>query len=123
MDLLKGNETILVVDDSEGVRNLLSLFLKELGYKVIEAENGQIAVDIYKQNRDLISAVLMDVVMPIKNGIDASNEIKEDYPDAIIIMITGYLSEYIDKISVADFMQKPFSPIELVTRIRKSIDG
>ena len=123
MKFIKGSETILVADDSEGLRNLLSLFLKELGYKVIEAENGQIAVDKYRQHSDLISAVIMDVDMPVKNGIAAFHEIKEDHPNAIIMMITGYISEYIDKIKECDFMEKPFSPIELVTRMRTSIDS
>ncbi len=123
MKLLKRNDTILVVDDDDSVRDYLSFFLTRHGYNVIEAENGQVAVDKYKQHNDIISVVLMDLDMPIKNGIDASYEIMEYRPDAKIILVSGYLQNYMTKIIVFDFIQKPYSPLELLKRIRQRIDA
>ena len=69
-------ETILIAEDEPQVRESMRLILQENGYKIIEAENGEDAVRKFKGNRDAVSLILLDVIMPVKNGREAYEEIK-----------------------------------------------
>ena len=116
---------VLICDDSVMVQKKMSLLLKENGYiNLYEAKDGQAAVDTYKQVEPHI--VFMDIVMPIKTGIDALSEIIEFDPSAKVVMASSIgtqsnLKEAIEK-GAYDFLQKPIddtSVLKLLDRIRK----
>ena len=116
---------VLICDDSVMVQKKMSLLLKENGYiNLYEAKDGQAAVDTYKQVEPHI--VFMDIVMPIKTGIDALAEIIEFDPSAKVVMASSIgtqsnLKEAIEK-GAYDFLQKPIddtSVLKLLDRIRK----
>ncbi|MBR1416914.1 MAG: response regulator transcription factor [Bacilli bacterium] len=110
---------ILVVDDEELIRNVIKEYLTIEGYKVDEAEDGNIAINKAKTNNyDLI---IMDIMMPNKDGFSAIKEIKED-KNVPCIMLSARGEEY-DKLlgfdlGIDDYVTKPFSPKELVARIK-----
>ena len=85
-----GAETVLVVEDDEGVRKLTTEILRAHGYKTMEAADGEDAVKVFMENTDRVDLVLMDVVMPKKNGKEAYEEIKKTHPNVRVIFTSGY---------------------------------
>ena len=81
-------KTVLIVDDNEEIKKSFSFIVKSLGFKILVADNGCEAIDVYKQKMPDI--VFMDVRMPLKNGCDAFREIKEFDRNAKIIFITAF---------------------------------
>lgn len=78
---------ILIIDDEPSIRNLIITLLTREGYQVLEAQNGEEAIEVYhKDNPDLI---ITDIVMPGKEGLETIRSIKEDDPDLPIIAISG----------------------------------
>lgn len=118
-----GDETIMVVDDELQLRQMLTTLLSEFGYRVIPAEDGQQAVEIYHEQKDAIKMILMDVIMPKKDGIRASQEILSINPDAVVILMSAYTSDCLGKTNLKHFIQKPMAPLELVRTIRCTLDG
>ena len=120
----KGNETILIVDDEHMVRNMLIFYLKDFGYQIMTAEDGEEAIKIFKQHVDTIKAVIMDVVMPHKDGITAYGEMKKINPDANIFLISGNPNSLaqLEKSPTIPFIAKPFNPYDIADKIRASID-
>ena len=121
-----GTETILVVEDEEIVRTLVCRMLERAGYKVISAEDGADAVEKFVDNRETVSLVLSDVVMPKKTGREIYEEIKELKPDVRIIFISGYTADIIHNKGIQetdiDFVTKPFSKNALLRKIREVLD-
>ena len=79
--------TILVVDDEKDIRDYMQDLLENAGYEVLTAENGNAAIQVFKQNpTDL---VITDLLMPEKDGAETVIELRSDYPDVKIIVITG----------------------------------
>ena len=112
--------TVLIADDSEFMRNLLREILEEDHEIVGEAENGVEAVDLYGEaNPDL---VMMAIVMPIRDGIEATSKIKESDPSANVIMCTSVGQEEKMKAAVkagADgYITKPFQKPSVIQAIR-----
>jgi PAS domain S-box-containing protein len=121
-----GTETILVAEDDEIIRNLTSSILREFGYTVIVAEDGNDAVREYRENRDRISLLLFDVIMPRKNGKDAYEEIRTIRPDIKALFISGYSADMISSEGILEkglsFISKPVSPSELLRKVREVLD-
>lgn len=113
------NPAILVVDDEEKIRNLLRLFLEREDYLVLEAENGEIALDILaKQPVDL---VVLDLMMPVMDGWTTCKKLRA-MSDIPILLLTA-MGEENDKVlgfelGADDYVVKPFSPREIVMRIK-----
>ena len=111
---------ILVVDDESRMRKLIRDFLVRQEYTVIEASNGEEAVDTFFANQD-ISLIIMDVMMPKMDGYEAVKEIR-NYSDVPIIMLTAKDSERDElnsfNLGVDEFISKPFSPRILVARVQ-----
>lgn len=122
-----GTETVLVAEDEEEVRLLLRMVLEAKGYRVLEAENGAAAVDVYTARKDEIGLLLFDVVMPKKNGRQAYEEITQAAPDLKVIFMSGYtdnilhLNGSIEK--KAPLIQKPLDLDELLRTVRAVLDG
>lgn len=117
-----GSETLLIVDDDKLILNLLSDYFCEHGYTVIKAGDGEEAVRVYKQNCDQISLVLMDMVMPRKDGLAASAEIMEYNPRALVCFMSGFSPDAIGSFNDSNLIKKPFLPSEVIKLVRASLD-
>ena len=121
----KGSETILLVDDEEGVRKLLSAVLNNGGYTVIEAANGSAALSVYEKNSHKIDLVLTDVVMPQMNGFELGRELVGKNPDLQVLYMSGYRDNPINSPPGEPpkaFLNKPFTPDVLLAKVREVLD-
>ncbi len=126
-ELIKeGTETILLVDDEQVVLDVGKELLRELGYTVLEAGGGREAVEIYKENKDKIGLVLLDMVMPGMGGREAYDKMKEINPDVKVLLSSGYskdgLATEILERGCNGFIQKPFNMKEISEKIREILD-
>ena len=126
VQMQKGSETILLVDDEQEIINIGKNFLEKLGYKPIIARNGIEAVEIFKIYQDEISLIVLDLIMPEMNGKQAFAEIKKIREDSKILISTGYavddkIEELLDK-GCQGFIRKPFSLNEFSYALRKILD-
>lgn len=110
---------ILVVDDESRMRKLIRDFLTKSGYEVLEAENGEEAVDIFLEEKD-IALIILDVMMPKMDGWETCREIRKN-SKVPIIMLTAKSSEEDElrgfDLGVDEYISKPFSPKILVARV------
>lgn len=110
---------ILVVDDESRMRKLIRDFLTKSGYEVLEAENGEEAVDIFMAEKD-IALIILDVMMPKMDGWETCREIRKN-SKVPIIMLTAKSSEEDElrgfDLGVDEYISKPFSPKILVARV------
>ena len=110
---------ILVVDDESRMRKLIRDFLTKSGYEVLEAENGEEAVDIFLEEKD-IALIILDVMMPKMDGWETCREIRKN-SKVPIIMLTAKSSEEDElkgfELGVDEYISKPFSPKILVARV------
>ena len=114
--------TILVADDEKEIRELLRLYLENAGYKVIEAEDGQQALDLLRSNE--IDLCLLDIMMPKKDGYYVLQEIrKESNIPVMILSAKDTDSEKILGLNLGadDYIAKPFNPLEAVARVNSNI--
>ena len=109
-----GNETILLAEDDESVRNLTEQTLKSYGYRVLVARDGEEAVDIFRRHGKEIAMVVLDVVMPKKGGKQAYDEMVGTTPGLKVLFMSGYSADAIHDAFVlrpgVPFLQKPFGP-------------
>ncbi|MBI3379039.1 MAG: PAS domain S-box protein [Nitrospirae bacterium] len=124
--LSRGTETILLAEDEASVRRLIRDVLKESGYKVIEAVDGEEAVSKFMENKDAIDLLLLDVVMPKMSGREAYEIIKKVKPDIKLLMTSGYSADFISKKGIIEeglnFLAKPMSPANLLKKVREALD-
>jgi len=115
-------KTILLVEDEMHLRRFLAELLESRGCDVILAEDGQEAVELYEENLARIDLVLMDIMMPRKDGITAHKEIMELNPNAKILLMSGYSEVYLGSLKTLNFIQKPMSPTKLLSNIFELLD-
>lgn len=122
----KGNETILLAEDHDGLRQSAKEMLEALGYRVILAANGLDAVRLFKANSDRIDLVILDVVMPGQSGPDTYSQLTAIRSDLRAIFTTGYTSEAASLFSLIDkgagFLQKPYGQRSIGLKIRELLD-
>ncbi len=118
-----GVETILVVEDQETVRCFMKTALRQHGYRVIEASDGNAALELVKQHSGEIHLLLTDVVMPGMNGKELSERLKILRPNLKVLFTSGYTTDVIGKRGVLDYdvayIQKPFSHNGLAEKVRE----
>jgi signal transduction histidine kinase len=118
----RGTETVLVVEDDPAVRAFACSMLRDLGYTVLEAANGDAALEILAARRD-IEVVFSDVVMPGNlNGLDLAKEVMTRRPGLGLILTSGYTSRFADPdgtLSVVAFLRKPYRQLDLSICLRK----
>jgi len=123
---LEGSETVLIIDDEENIRDLHSTALKEFGYKVITAQNGEEALIIFKENHQSIDLTILDLGMPGMGGFKCMLEMKKIVPDSKIIIASGYSevfqTEDLMKSGASGFIQKPFKLKSVLEKIREVLD-
>jgi PAS domain S-box-containing protein len=122
----RGTETILLVDDEQVVLDVGKEMLRQLGYTPLEARGGREAVEVYEENTNKISLVILDMVMPLMGGKEAYTKLKEIDPDVKVLLSSGYSKEgqasEILKQGCNGFIQKPFDIYELSGKIREILD-
>jgi len=122
----KGSETILLVDDEEGVRKLVFAVLKSNGYDVMEAANGVAALAAYEKNGHKVDMVLTDVVMPQMSGFELGKQLGDRSPGLKILYMSGYRDNAIGG-AAGDvpraFLHKPFTPDVLLAKVREVLDA
>ncbi|MCR0271144.1 response regulator transcription factor [[Clostridium] innocuum] len=116
------DHNILVVEDEKGIREAIQIYLKNQGYRVFLAENGQEGLNIIK--REIIHLAVVDIMMPVMDGITMTMEVRKDYDFPIIFLSAK--SEDIDKITglnigADDYITKPFGSMELLARVRSQL--
>jgi PAS domain S-box-containing protein len=124
--LVGGSETILIAEDDSEVRKLTKNLLEEFGYSIIEAKDGEDAIVKFMKNKRRVDLIILDVVMPKKNGKEVYEEIKKNVPYVKALFTSGYTADVIHKKGVLDeklnFISKPVSPKELLKKVREIID-
>ncbi len=121
-----GTETVLLAEDEDAIREFTKKMLEEYGYKVITAGSGQEAINEFKAHKDKIQLLLLDVIMPNKNGREAYEEIKKIRPDIKALFMSGYPADIIQKHGIIEkgfaYIEKPASPTKLLRKIREVLD-
>lgn len=112
------NETIMIVDDEERMRILIKAYLKKEGFNVLEADNGQNALKLLKNNS--VQLLILDVMMPIMNGWDTCKEVRK-FSNIPIIMLTAKAEDEDQllgfELGIDNYITKPFSPKILVAKV------
>ncbi len=125
-EVLKGTETVLLVDDEEMITEAGGELLAEMGYRVLIARSGKEAIELYKKNREEIDLVILDMIMPVTGGGETYDRLKEANPDTKVLLSSGYsingeASEILDR-GCNGFIQKPFNVKKLSQKIREILD-
>jgi signal transduction histidine kinase len=114
--------TILIVDDEAIIRDLCARTLKD--YRILQAENGQEALRVL--DHKTVDLILVDIMMPVMNGLDLLQKVKEQNPEQLVIVMTGYADKDIIlralKSHADDFIQKPINLLQLKTAIKKALE-
>ncbi len=121
-----GTETVLIAEDDAVVRALVKETLEQSGYTVIEAADGEDAVGVFARSRDRVRLLILDVIMPKKNGKEVYEEIRKDRPDIKVIFSSGYTADILYKKRFIEegfsFISKPVSPADLLRLVRETLD-
>ncbi|GMW01193.1 MAG: hypothetical protein AMXMBFR84_23300 [Candidatus Hydrogenedentota bacterium] len=121
-ETLQGSETVLVVEDNDSVRQYIRRALTTYGYKVLEARDGEEAINLLAMSNQSVNIVLSDVVMPAVSGPDFAQRMQELMLDQRIVFMSGYFEQsmFNDKIRAysSGFIEKPFTAIQLLSTIR-----
>jgi two-component system cell cycle sensor histidine kinase/response regulator CckA len=120
----RGTETILVIDDEEGVRSMLRTILKKHGYKVIEAADGKEGLEILYQRQAEIDLVLLDLSLPAMSGEEVLEELRVRNPDLNVVICTGYSTTRGHHfLGANEVIEKPFKVKKLMTIMRQVLDS
>ncbi len=126
-DLTIATETVLLAEDEIEIRGLTGQILKGAGYNVIEAVDGEDAVDKFIKTKDKIDILLFDIIMPKMNGKEAYDRIKKIQPDIKILLTSGYPADFINKDEIYEtgmnFISKPISPTALLKKVREVLNS
>jgi CheY-like chemotaxis protein len=121
-----GNETVLLVEDEEAVRNLTRRVLEHHGYRVLSAPSGEAAMEVSRLHTGPLELLLTDVVMPGISGPRLAEQLKAERPDLRLIFMSGYAATTLEQKILLDpasaFLQKPFTTEQLMRRVREVLD-
>ncbi len=124
--VLRGTETVLFVDDEDMIIQVGQDMIESLGYEVLIAENGKEALEIYEKNMEKIDMVMLDIIMPVMDGGETYDKLKEINPDIKVLLSSGYgingqATEILDR-GCNGFIQKPFNMRALSKKIGDILD-
>ena len=120
---------VLVVDDEQDIRKVVRLTLEKLGYYVVEAEDGQQAINLLNEGEHpmVIDVILTDIRMPHINGIEAIEYFQREYPSVSLIALTGFpdleLATQLMKRGVNDYLVKPVDRDKLTTAVADAMES
>ncbi len=127
MPLKMGCETVLLVEDEAAVRSLSRHILETHGYNVLEAENGETAIEMARLHPDKVDIIVTDVVMPVMGARIMLERLRPVLSDMKVLLLSGYGEENLCKdileFSQASFLHKPFTVISLAMAVRCVLDG
>ena len=126
MENLNANSTILLIDDEQVVLDVGTLMLKKLGYKVLQATNGQEASQVYRDNLDDISLVILDMKLPDEDGVDICRRLKEINSHVRVLHTSGLgrgLGNEVLDCGCDGFLGKPFRIDELSNRLKELLEN
>jgi signal transduction histidine kinase len=122
LTLVRDERTLLIVDDEPIIRDLCARALK--GFKILQANDGQEAIELLRHQE--VDVILTDVMMPRLNGLDLLRQTKEESPDQIVILMTGYTEKEVIlqalKAGADEFISKPLNLLQLRTTIDKTLE-
>ena len=122
-----GGETILLVEDEEGVRKLVRSTLEASGYTILDAASGEEALDVFRAYQGPVHLLLTDVVMPGINGPELAKRIVGERPETRVLFISGYTDDALARNGALEpgtnLLEKPFSPADVANRVRAILDG
>jgi signal transduction histidine kinase/ActR/RegA family two-component response regulator len=122
-----GTETVLLVEDDQGVRNVAREFLKMKGYSVLEARNATEALRIVREYAERIHLMLTDVVMPGLKGEELVERVTSMRPEVKVLFMSAYTEDAVVNLGIlapgTNFIEKPFGPDELALKVRKALDA
>ena len=125
-EAIGGTETVLLAEDDLAVRKMMTGLLRDFGYTVLEAIDGEDAVERFREHKDNIELIIFDVIMPKKNGKEAYNEVAKMKPGIKAIFASGYPADVVRRKGIieegVEFISKPFAPSEFLKTIRKVLD-
>ncbi len=122
----RGRETILIAGDDDAVRFILKRILVSAGYCVLEARNGQEAVDLVSMNMGQVDGGILDISMPLMDGIEARDRISEISPSMPVMFISAVMERFINRtplIEGVNFVRKPYTRQELLSVLRTNLDS
>jgi len=121
----RGTGTVLVVDDEPGVRDLAALILRHVGLTVLVADDGIDAVSVFRERRQEIDAVVLDLTMPRMGGLEAAEALRGLRPDLPVVLMSGYSAEEVSAqftaLGPAGFVQKPFTAAAFLAAVRLAL--
>ncbi|HCC57222.1 MAG TPA: hybrid sensor histidine kinase/response regulator [Solibacterales bacterium] len=121
----EGRETVLVVEDEEAVRRLVLTTLERHGYKVVMASSGVEALHFVRDHTAPIQLLITDLVMPQMGGAEVVKRMRRKRPNIAVLCMSGYTDRSIQRtrsIAGLDFLQKPFTPTQLLQKVRQILD-
>jgi CheY-like chemotaxis protein len=122
----QGGNVILLAEDNDTARAIAKEILEEFGYTVLEAGDGQQALEIFKENRGSINLIILDVIMPKLNGREVYDAVLEIDPAARMLFCSGFARDVVINQGGLDqsmnYLAKPFTPKELLMKIREVLD-
>lgn len=123
----RGNETILMVEDEEQVREIANEILTTLGYRVLVATDGEVALTLAKEHEGEIQLMITDVVMPSMGGRECVERLTPSRPEMKVLFMSGYTDDAIVRHGLLDqrleFIEKPFTSDALARKVRKVLDS
>jgi len=119
--LLKGEATVLVVDDEAPIRDFLQQALETLGYRILLADGPQSAQSLFQAHRDEIDILLTDVIMPKQNGHSLAQALQEQKPELSVVFMSGFADDILDVklITQDNFIQKPLNINQLAQQLQQ----
>jgi len=124
---LSGTETVLVVEDQNAVRELVTTILKTYGYCVLQASTGPEALDLEERHPATIHLLLTDIILPLMDGRVLADKLKTLRPDTKVLYMSGYSEERIEDAGAREnafaYLSKPFTAEALAERVRDILRG
>jgi two-component system cell cycle sensor histidine kinase/response regulator CckA len=122
---VRSGPSILVVDDQPTVRRMAHRLLSEWGFRVFEAESGEEAMEVLETARAGVQLVMVDVVMPLADGIQVTRRIQERWPDQRTLYMSAHPAEVLAQYGLSEldvpFLAKPFTRDELLTKVSDAL--
>jgi CheY-like chemotaxis protein len=127
IDVLKGSETVLLVEDDDKLLELTEKILRLYGYRVLKAQDGEEALKVHEEHEGFIQVMVTDIVMPKMSGRELAERLQSVRPEMKVLYMSGYTDNAIVHHQILDsklsFLQKPFTPEGLGSKVREVLDS
>jgi len=125
LDTWKSAGTVLVIDDEEDAREVGSLVLQRVGFDTVTAVDGEHGLEVFRGRADDVVCIVLDLTMPRLDGVETHRMLRELSEDVPVILCSGYPEreavERFAELGLAGFVQKPYTPEELVACVRRAL--